>query len=264
MDADMLRSLLSTLGVYSVYQRWLRMQIDSNEKPQHVGIILDGNRRWASERYMKPWEGHREGAAKVRHFLKWCVDLGINTVTIYVFSTENFQRPQREVEEVMKIAEENLEELLSTEVIHKNRVCVTAIGRLNLLPERVQHLIGEVERATKGYDRFYLNLAIAYGGRAEIVDAAKKIAEKIVSHELSPTAIDEATFEENLYTSYLPQQDPDLIIRTSGESRLSGFLLWQSAYSELFFVDVYWPEFREIDLERAIRSFQQRNRRYGK
>jgi len=260
----MLRRLLSALGVYKIYRRWLRMQIDSKAKPEHIGVILDGNRRWASARHMIPWEGHREGAEKVKQFLEWCIDLGIKTVTLYGFSTENFQRSKREVEELMKLYEENLREVLRSDVIHKNRVCIKAIGRINLLPERIQQLIREVEEATKDYDRFYLNVALAYGGRAEIVDAAREIALKVKGGELSPEEIDEAVFEKHLYTSHLPQQDPDLIIRTSGESRLSGFLLWQSAYSELFFVDVYWPEFREIDLERAIRSFQQRQRRFGK
>jgi len=259
-----LQRLLSAFGVYKIYRRWLRMQIDSTEKPTHIGVILDGNRRWASARNLIPWRGHREGAEKVRKFLDWCTDIDIKTVTLYVFSTENFQRPKEEVNEIMRLAEDNLGELLNSDVIHKNRVCVKAIGRTYLLPERVQKLIQKVEEATKGYDGFYLNLAIAYGGRAEIIDATRKLALKIKEGELEIEDIDEEAFEKNLYTSYLPQQDPDLIIRTSGESRLSGFLLWQSAYSELFFVDVYWPDFREIDLERAIRSFQQRSRRYGK
>ena len=259
----MLRSLLSAIGVYKVYRRWLHMQIESKETPEHIGVILDGNRRWASARDMIPWEGHREGADKIKNFLDWCIDLGIKTITLYVFSTENFQRSEREVEEIMKLAEENLKEILGSEVIHKNRVCVRAIGRINLLPQRIQQLIHEVEEMTRDYDRFYLNLALAYGGRAEIVDAARKLGSKIERGELRPDDIDEAVFQKHLYTSYLPQQDPDLIIRTSGEARLSGFLLWQSAYSELFFVDVYWPEFREIELLRAIRGFQQRHRKFG-
>ncbi|MCW3992549.1 MAG: polyprenyl diphosphate synthase [Candidatus Bathyarchaeota archaeon] len=259
----MLQSLLSAIGVYKVYRRWLQMQIESEEKPEHIGIILDGNRRWAFARDMIPWHGHREGAEKVKKFLDWCIDLGIKTVTLYAFSTENFQRQRKEVDEIMKLTEEHLEEILGSEVIHESRVCVRAIGRINQLPRRVQQLIHKVEESTMDYDQFYLNLALAYGGRAEIVDAAKKIVSKVQRGEMRPDDIDEGVFEEHLYTSYLPKQDPDLIIRTSGEARLSGFLLWQSAYSELFFVDVYWPEFREIDLLRAIRSFQQRHRRYG-
>lgn len=259
----MLRSLLSAIGVYKVYKRWLRMQIEAKERPEHIGIILDGNRRWALVRDMIPWQGHREGAEKVKKFLDWCVDLGIKTVTLYAFSMENFQRSKREVAEIMKLAEENLEEILRSESIHRNKVCVRAIGRLTQLPQSVQQLIQKVEEATTDYDQFYLNLALAYGGRAEIVDAAKQIVSKVEMGEMRPDEIDEGVFEEHLYTSFLPKQDPDLIIRTSGEARLSGFLLWQSAYSELFFVDVYWPEFREIDLLRAIRCFQQRHRRFG-
>ncbi|HDI53150.1 MAG TPA: di-trans,poly-cis-decaprenylcistransferase, partial [Candidatus Bathyarchaeota archaeon] len=144
------------------------------------------------------------------------------------------------------------------------RVRVRVLGRVDLLPERLQELIHRVEEKTKDYDQFYLNLAIAYGGRAEIVDAARKIAERVERGELKPGEIDEYLFEKHLYTSHLPQPDPDLIIRTSGEARLSGFLLWQSAYSELFFLDVYWPEFRDIDLYRAIRSYQGRQRRFGR
>ena len=260
----MLRDLLSAIGVYKIYRSWLRSQIDRDRLPEHIGVILDGNRRWASAREMIPWQGHREGAEKVKKFLEWCLDLGIRTVTLYAFSTENFNRVDREVEELMRIYEENLTELLKSDVLHDNKVCVRAIGRINLLPERVRRLIGEVEEATKDYDRFYLNVALAYGGRAEIVDAAKEIAVKVTKGELTPDDINEKVIEGHLYTSHLPHPDPDLIIRTSGVARLSNFLIWQSAYSELFLVDVYWPDFREIDLERAIRSYQNRHRRYGK
>lgn len=260
----MLRGLLSALGIYSIYRRWLRSQINIKNNPNHIGIILDGNRRWASSRQLNPWEGHKEGAAKVKSFLKWCVDLGIKTVTLYVFSTENFQRPKKEVDELMKIAEENLKEVLNSTVIHQNKVRIKAIGRLSMLPENLRQLIYKVEDATKTYDKFYLNLALAYGGRAEIIDAVKKIAHGVAEKKIDSSMIDEALFEKYLYTSYLPHPDPDLIIRTSGESRLSGFLLWQSAYSELFFVDVYWPDFREIDLERVLRAYQSRHRRFGK
>jgi len=260
----MLRGLLSAIGVYRIYHRWLRTQIDRESLPEHIGIILDGNRRWATSREMIAWQGHREGAEKVKKFLEWALNLGIKTVTLYAFSTENFKRSVEEVEELMKIYEENLNEVLKSNVIHENQVRINAIGRINLLPERLIQLIEEVEKTTKDYDRFYLNIALAYGGRAEIVDATKEIAFKVKKGELDPEEIDEGLIEKHLYTSYLPQQDPDLIIRTSGESRLSNFLIWQSAYSELFIVDVYWPDFREIDLERAIRAYQSRHRRFGK
>jgi tritrans,polycis-undecaprenyl-diphosphate synthase [geranylgeranyl-diphosphate specific] len=260
----MLRAILSALGIYNLYQRWLSSQIDLNNIPKHVGVILDGNRRWANNKDMNTWEGHREGAEKVKKFLEWCFDLKITTVTLYGFSTENFKRPKKEVAELMRIYEKNLSELLNSEVIHENNVRVSAIGRINLLPENVIKLIKEVESVTKNYKRFFLNIAMAYGGRAEIVDASKKIAIRAKNGEIDPNNIDEELFEKHLYTSYLPQQEIDFVIRTSGETRLSNFLLWQSAYSELFIVDVYWPDFRRLDLERVIRSFQNRQRKFGK
>ncbi|UCH57323.1 MAG: di-trans,poly-cis-decaprenylcistransferase [Candidatus Bathyarchaeota archaeon] len=260
----MLQGLLSALGIYKIYRRWLRTQIDLDQTPEHIGVILDGNRRWASQREMIPWQGHRRGAEKVKSFLEWCLERDINTVTLYAFSTENFNRSEEEVEELMKIYEENLREILTSDIIHENQVRIRAIGRINLLPERVKSLIEEIEGVTKDYERFYLNIALAYGGRAEIVDAAREIAAKVMSGELTAEDIDENLIEGHLYTSHLPKPDPDLIIRTSGEARLSNFLIWQSAYSELFMVDVYWPDFREIDLDRAIRSYQSRYRRFGK
>lgn len=260
----MLYEFLSVIGVYGVYERWLRNQIDSREKPAHVGVIMDGNRRWAQSQNMVPWEGHWEGADKVEEFLDWCVELGVNTVTLYSFSTENFTREESEIQELMKLFESTLEEVMRSRQIHENRVKVRAIGRINMLPRSLQELIHDVEEATKDYDRYYLNVAIAYGGRAEIVDAMRKIASKVKSGDIEPETIDEAVVEENLYTAHLPQPDPDLVIRTSGESRLSNFLVWQAAYSELFIVDVYWPAFRKIDLMRAIRSYQLRHRRFGK
>ncbi|MEM3618208.1 MAG: polyprenyl diphosphate synthase, partial [Candidatus Bathyarchaeia archaeon] len=194
----------------------------------------------------------------------WCLKLNVKSITLYAFSTENFRRPRKEVEEIMRIASEKLRKILTDERIHKNKVRVKVIGRTNLLPENLQKIIADVEKATQNYDKHFLNIAFAYGGRAEIVDAAKKIAEKVQKKELVPEEVDEKLFEQHLYTSHLPKQDPDLIIRTSGEERLSGFLLWQSAYSELCFLDVYFPDFRFIDLLRAIRVYQKRQRRFGR
>ena len=259
----MLNTVLSAVGVYKLYEKWLKYQVKNGNKPEHIAIVLDGNRRWASKRAMISWMGHQFGADRVNRLLDWCIDLDVKSVTIYAFSTENFQRPQEEVEEIMRLSEEKLREILTDERIHKNKVRIKVIGRLALLPKNLQQLILEVEQATKDYDRHFLNVAIAYGGRAEIVDATKKIAQKIENGELSPEAINEDVFENHLYTAHMPKQDPDLIIRTSGEERLSGFLLWQSAYSELCFLDVYWPDFRRIDLLRAVRTYQRRKRRFG-
>jgi tritrans,polycis-undecaprenyl-diphosphate synthase [geranylgeranyl-diphosphate specific] len=258
-----LKKLLSIIGAYKAYEKWLWHQVKNGEKLEHIAIILDGNRRWASENDLNPWLGHEKGAETVEQLLDWCDKLGVKFVTLYTFSTENFRRSPQEVEEIMRIAEEKFRKLLTDERIHRNKVHVKVIGRVNLLPESLQKLIADVEETTANYDSQFLNFAFAYGGRAEIVDATKLIAEKVKNGELSLNDVDESTFEQYLYTSHMPKQDPDLIIRTSGEERLSGFLLWQSAYSELCFLDAYWPDFRFIDLLRAIRTFQKRKRRYG-
>ena len=258
-----LKKLLSTIGAYKLYERWLWYQVKNGEKMEHIAIILDGNRRWASGNDLNPWLGHKKGAETVEQLLEWCDKLNVKIVTLYTFSTENFRRSPQEVEEIMRIAEEKFRKLLTNERIHRNKVHVKVIGRVNLLPEKLQQLIADVEKATANYDGQFLNFAFAYGGRAEIVDAAKIIAEKVKNGELDVGDVDESTFEKYLYTSHMPKQDPDLILRTSGEERLSGFLLWQSAYSELCFLDVFWPDFRLIDLLRTIRIFQKRKRRYG-
>ena len=260
----MLKTLLSLLGVYKIYEKWLWQQVKGREKPEHIAIILDGNRRWAQEHSLEPWIGHYYGADKAKDVLKWCLDLDVKTITLYAFSTENFQRSKEEVERLMQLFKKKLQEVIKSEEIHKHRVRVKVIGRINLLPQDLQEMIKTVEEETKNYDERFLNIAIAYGGRAEIVDAARKIAQEVAEGKLSPNDIDEKIFEQYLYTSFLPKQDPDLIIRTSGEERLSGFLLYQSAYSELCFLDVYWPEFRRIDLLRAIRTYQKRKRKFGR
>ena len=259
----MLKRFLSIIGVYKLYEKWLWYQVKNGEKPEHIAIILDGNRRWASANELNPWLGHEKGAETVEQLLDWCEKLGVKFTTLYTFSTENFKRSSREIEEIMRIAEEKFRKLLTDERIHRNKVHVKVIGRVNLLPENLQQLIADVEKSTADYDNQFLNFAFAYGGREEIVDATKTIAEKVKNGELDLNDVDESTFEQHLYTSHMPKQDPDLIIRTSGEERLSGFLLWQSAYSELCFLDVYWPDFRLIDLLRAIRTFQRRKRRFG-
>jgi len=260
----MLKGLLSTLGVYRIYEEWLWEQIKDQPKPEHIAIILDGNRRWAQNHSMNPKEGHYFGAEKTEQVLEWCLNLGVKTITLYAFSTENFKRSPEEVKEIMGLFEEKLRRILEEEAIHKHKVRVKFIGRLSLLPSNIQEWIGKVEGETKDYNDHFLNIAMAYGGRAEIVDAAKEIVQHIIEGSLSPNEINEEVFEKYLYTAYLPKQDPDLIIRTSGEERLSGFLLYQSAYSELCFLDVYWPEFRLIDVLRAIRTYQKRKRRFGK
>ncbi|MGD6808397.1 MAG: polyprenyl diphosphate synthase [Candidatus Bathyarchaeia archaeon] len=264
----MLKKILSVIGAYKVYERWLWYQIKNGQRPEHIAIILDGNRRWANEKERSPWLtdkwGHKQGADTVEQLLDWCSFLDVKYVTLYSFSTENFSRQSEEVAKIMQIAEERFKKLLVDERVHRNKVHVKVIGRTNLLPQSLQKAIEEVEKATENYDNYIWNFAFAYGGRAEIVDASKKIAKEIKENRLQIEDINEAIFEKYLYTSHMTKQDPDMIIRTSGEERLSGFLLWQAAYSELFFLDVYWPEFRYIDLLRAIRTYQKRRRRFGK
>jgi tritrans,polycis-undecaprenyl-diphosphate synthase [geranylgeranyl-diphosphate specific] len=258
-----LKKVLSVIGAYKLYEKWLWYQVKNGERLEHIAIILDGNRRWANENELNPWLGHKKGAETVEQLLDWCEELNVKFITLYTFSTENFRRKPDEIDEIMKITEEKFRKLITDERIHKNKVHVKVIGRTNLLPESLQQLIADVEKATAHYDNQFLNFAIAYGGRAEIVDAARVIAEKVKAGEMEPHDIQESTFEKFLYTSHMPKQEPDLIIRTSGEERLSGFLLWQSAYSELVFLDVYWPDFRLIDLLRSMRTFQKRKRRFG-
>ena len=259
----MLTRILSILGIYKLYEAWLWRQVKNGLPVEHIAIILDGNRRWASEKELNPWLGHQRGAETVENLLDWCVKLNVKFVTLYTFSTENFTRNPKEIQEIMDIAADKFRKLLTDERIHRNKVHVKVIGRTNMLPTNLQTLIADVEKATAEYDKQFWNFAFAYGGRAEIVDAARVIAEKVKAGELEPEDIHESTFEKYLYTAHMEKQEPDLIIRTSGEERLSGFLLWQSAYSELAFLDVYWPDFRFIDLLRAIRTFQKRKRRYG-
>jgi tritrans,polycis-undecaprenyl-diphosphate synthase [geranylgeranyl-diphosphate specific] len=259
-----IKRLLSSMGVYKLYERWLMLQIDRDRLPEHVAVILDGNRRWARRRGMKPWMGHELGARKVDELLDWCLELGIKTVTLYALSTENLYRDPVEVRKLLELLERKLKEAKVDERIHRHRVKVKMLGRRDLLPENIAREIAELEEATRGYDERYLNIALAYGGRVEIVDAVRRIAEEVRAGRISPEEIDEELFEKYLYTAHLPNPEPDLIIRTSGEGRLSGFMLWQCAYSELLFLDVYWPDFRKIDLLRAIRTYQKRQRRFGR
>ena len=260
----MLEGLLSVLGIYKLYEKWLWFQVQGRKKPEHVAIILDGNRRWASDKSLIPWFGHRHGANKIDELMDWCIELDVKSITLYAFSTENFQRPPQEIEEIMKLIEENLRLIPKDDKIHEHKIRVKAIGRTDLLPQSIQEVIHFAEESTKSYPDRFLNIALAYGGRAEIVDATKKIAEEVKNGELKTEDINENIFENYLYTAHMPKQDADLIIRTSGEERLSGFLSWQSAYSELCFVDVNWPDFRHIDLLRAVRTYQRRKRRFGK
>ncbi len=251
--------------VYKVYERWLWLQIKDGVKPRHVGIIPDGNRRWARERSMPPWLGHEFGYKKLRMVLDWLWDLGIEVVTVYAMSTENcLYRSSTEREKLFDLARRALREIKENiDDFRRRGVRIKFFGRMELVPNDVVELAKEIEELTSKYEQKHvLNVALCYGGRQEIVDAVRRLALDVKEGKLDVSKLDENTFSRYLYTSGLP--DPDLIIRTSGEERISNFLLWQSAYSELYFCEVYWPDFRRIDLWRAIRSYQKRERRFGR
>ena len=258
----MLTSLL-----YGLYERKLLAEIRRHSLPRHIGLILDGNRRFARQLGLTgAIEGHERGAAKLEEALEWCEELGIQMVTIWILSTENLMRPPEELGELLSLIEGKLRRTAVDPKIHKRQVRIRAIGKLDLLPESLRDAIRVAEEATVNYEKFFLNVAVGYGGRQEVVDAVQGLLNDWGRQGLSlGEIVDRVTAEaigKYLYTYDLP--DPDLIIRTSGEVRLSGFLLWQSAYSEYYFCDAYWPAFRKIDLLRAIRSFQQRQRRFGR
>jgi tritrans,polycis-undecaprenyl-diphosphate synthase [geranylgeranyl-diphosphate specific] len=260
----MLESALRLLGIYKVYEGRLKARVKSEHVPGHIGIILDGNRRWAAGQGVTLGLGHAEGANVAEELLDWCHELGVKTVTLYVLSTENLSREPAEVSDILSLIEARLERLLRDDRITRYRVKVKAIGQLELLPPSTRNLLSAIEEKTKDFGDHYLNIAVAYGGRAEITDMVRAVAAEVKAGRLNPEQVDQDTVATRLYTSFLPNQEPDLIIRTSGEERMSGFMLWQGAYSELVFVDVFWPDFRYIDLLRAIRTYQRRTRRMGR
>ena len=248
--------------LYKIYEKRLLNELDPARMPKHVAIIMDGNRRYTKvQGNMEVTRGHELGVDTLEKVLDWSIDLGIEIVTAYAFSTENFNRSEKEVKGLMDHFVKNFKRIVNHEKIHRNKVRVKVVGRIDLLPDDVREAIKEAEDATKDYHDRLFNLAIGYDGRLEIVDAVKKIYQKIEAGELSIDDVDEKLINDNLYTEGLA--DPNLIIRTSGEERLSGFLLWQSSYSELYFCDSLWPELRKIDYLRAIRDYQARDRRFG-
>ncbi|MEX0855317.1 MAG: polyprenyl diphosphate synthase [Nitrosopumilaceae archaeon] len=256
--------VLHLSGLYSIYSKKLEKEIRDGDIPNHVAIILDGNRRWAKKNLMVSENGHWQGADAVENLLDWCEEFDIKIITLYVLSVENLDRGDQELEFLYGLIKNRLEKLYDDPRIHRNKMRVKAIGKIEILPEPIKDVLRRLDDATKDYKNHFLNIAIAYSGQNELVDAVKKIGRKIKDGSLNVDEIDKKEIESNLYTSHLPQSSPDMILRTSGEKRLSGFLMWQSAYSELVFMDIYWPEFRKIDLMRAIRTFQKRKRRIGK
>ena len=256
--------LINNDWFYRFYERKLESQIRKDPLPNHVAIILDGNRRWAKYHFLASKGVHAIGADKAEQLLTWIYDLKIKITTLYVLSIENLDRDKKELDDIYNLLGIKLEKLYNDSRIHEREMKIKAIGNINALPQSIKDILFKLEKETNHYDLTFLNIAIAYGGQQELVDAIRKIALDVEKRELKISEITEQSIDSYLYTSHLPQPEPDLILRTSGEKRLSGFLLWQSAYSELVFMDVFWPEFRKIDLMRAIRTFQRRRRRYGK
>lgn len=250
-----------TGSLYRAYEKRLLREVLEGPIPKHVAVIMDGNRRYAAELGLMTEEGHRKGRDKLEEMLDWCMELKIKVLTVYAFSTENIRREPEEIDFLMNLFRENFKTMAEDARVHKYKIRVKVIGNPEILPKEVQEAIRYAEEKTKGYDQYFFNLAIAYGGREEILQAIKGVATKVRDGEMKIDDISEESFSRMLYTSDLP--DPDLILRTSGEERISNFLLWQLAYSEFYFSDVYWPGMRKIDFLRAIRDYQRRVRRYG-
>ena len=257
----MLKNLL-----YRVYERQLLNDVQRQPIPRHVGLIQDGNRRYAREAGLsEPREGYLLASVKTEEVLTWCAALGIPVVTLWWLSTENLTRDPDEVATILQVIEQKMAEWMQGGLVQQLRIRVRPIGKLELLPASTLQILRGIDSATQHHDRMLVNVGVGYGGRQEIVDAVRRYLQQRftqrdspeeILRELTPEALDKF-----LYTYDCP--DPDLIIRTSGEVRLSGFMLWQSAYSEFYFCDAYWPAFRKIDFLRAIRSYQRRERRFG-
>jgi short-chain Z-isoprenyl diphosphate synthase len=253
--------------LYRVYERRLARDVAAGELPVHVGVILDGNRRYAAARLMDPASGHAAGSANIDRFLDWCLDLGIPFVTLWLLSTDNLERADEELRALLDIIGDTVERLGARGRGGRGRgVRLTAVGALELLPDEVRSRLRAAEVATRDADGLRVQVAVGYGGRQEIADALRSLlAERAARGETLAdlaASLRPEDIADHLYTTGLP--DPDLIIRTSGEVRLSGFLMWQSAHAEYHFCDAYWPEFRRIDFLRALRDYQRRTRRFGR
>jgi short-chain Z-isoprenyl diphosphate synthase len=253
--------------LYRLYEHRLARQVEGGEIPRHIGIILDGNRRWGARRGLRdPCAIYTIGAHKLDDVLAWCGELAVPAVTLWVFSTDNRRRPVDQLSGMLEAIEAKVRTLADDPIVHRRRVRVRAIGQLETLPTSLVQALTAAGEATAQYDGMLLTIAVGYGGRDEIVDAVRALIAEQAQRGLSThDAIAEITRDgiaRHLYMAGSP--DPDLIIRTSGEVRLSGFLLWQSAYSEFYFCDVPWPALRKVDFLRAVRAYQQRSRRFGR
>jgi undecaprenyl diphosphate synthase len=235
-------------------------QIHTDKLPEHIAIIMDGNGRWAKKQGKLRMFGHENGTKSVRETVETSAELGVKNLTLYAFSTENWNRPKIEVQTLMKLLISSLKKEITT--LQNNNIRLNAIGNLEALPSKARKELMHVIEATKNNKHMVLTLALSYGSRDELLSAIKEISIKVKNNIISPEKIDESVINEHLYTQKLP--DVDLLIRTSGEQRISNFLLWQIAYAELYFTDVLWPDFSKEDLYEAIVNYQKRERRFGK
>ena len=238
----------------------LKKDIIIDSIPNHIAIIMDGNGRWAKKRNKNRKYGHKEGRKSVKKIVEACAELGIKNLTLFAFSTENWNRPRLEIDFLMKLLLTSLNQELET--LTKNNIRFKTIGNLEKLPKKLASYLIKVTEKTQNNSRMTLTIALSYGARKEIVDAMQAIGDKVKNNLISSKNIDESVINQHLYTHYLP--DVDLLIRTSGEKRISNFLLWQIAYAELYFTKKLWPDFSEEDLYEAIVNYQQRERRFGK
>ena len=234
--------------------------LDTQKLPRHVAIIMDGNGRWAKKRLLNRVKGHEKGVETVRTIVKTCRELNISTLTLYAFSTENWQRPKNEIKALMYLLRTFLKKELPE--LKSQQIRLNGIGQLDRLPDDVRKTLDEVIADTAMNDKMMLNLALSYGGRTEITEMVQTIGKKVVDGELNPDQIDQTVVSDHLYTQGMP--DPDIMIRTSGEMRISNFLLWQLAYAEFFVTDTLWPDFSREEFLDILLQYQQRDRRYGK
>ncbi len=247
------------MEIINKYKRFKNEIFDKNKLPKHLAIIMDGNGRWAEKKGLPRSAGHREGAKTVRRVITSCLNFNIPILTLFAFSTENWKRPKNEINYLIKLFERVLNK--EKENLIKNNIKINFIGRLNELPNSLNETMNELSKSTRKNNKLILNIAINYGGRAEIVDAFKSIALKIVENKIDIKEINENIIKNNLYTHNLP--DPDLLIRTAGEMRISNFMIWQVAYTEFWVTPIFWPDFSENNLVEAIINFQKRVRKYG-
>ena len=246
--------------LYAAYAKRLTRQLGAVPMPRHVGVLVDGNRRWARLRGAGTEEGHRAGAGNIENLLTWCDEVGVEVVTLWLLSTDNLGRPERELRPLLGIIEDVVASLAGT-----GRWRIHPVGALDLLPPATAERLRAAEEATREVDAMLVNVAVGYGGRREITDAVRSMLQEHATRgttlEELAEVIDVEHIADHLYTKGQP--DPDLVIRTSGEQRLSGFLLWQSAHSEFYFCEAFWPDFRKVDFLRALRAYGERHRRYG-